>query len=127
MFLEKPKELLERYKGARVETKNEFLQHITNCVANTEWNRKTDLKPSAYLDVEVSTEQITLLNPKSQNVLRGFILQDSVGNGAKRMMAKRRLDIIDGNAGSYSRVLNCNARMESVKEVHELTAAVAEC
>lgn len=43
------------------------------------------------------------------------------------MMAKCRLDIIDGNAaGSNSCVLNCSARMESIREANELAAAVAE-
>jgi hypothetical protein len=46
--------------------------------------------------------------------------------GATKLIAKRRIDALDGNIASYSRLLNSDAHLEQIKEVNALTAAVAE-
>ena len=82
--------------------------------------------PSAYLDVDIKIDQIKLLKPSHNNVVMGCILQDTMGPGAAKLIAKRRIDALDGNVGSYNRLLNSNARLEQIREVNTLTAAVAE-
>jgi hypothetical protein len=52
-------------------------------------------------------------------------MYDVKGKGARNKIAKRRLDMIDGNIESYSRLLNDPKRLKSLKEYNELTAAVA--
>jgi hypothetical protein len=46
--------------------------------------------------------------------------------GATKLIAKRRINALDGNIASYSRLLNSDARLEQIKVVNALTAAVAE-
>ena len=43
-----------------------------------------------------------------------------------KLIAKHRIDALDGSVGSYSRLLNASARLEQIKEVNSLAAAVAE-
>jgi hypothetical protein len=52
-------------------------------------------------------------------------MYDVKGKRARQKLAKRRLDMIDCNIGSYSRLLNDPKRLKSLKDFHELTAAVA--
>ena len=66
-----------------------------------------------------------MLKPTHKNVVMGTILNDSDGKGAYQLIAKRRIDMIDGNIGSYSRLLNSTARMEMIREVNALAATVA--
>ena len=78
-----------------------------------------------YLDVAITAQQRTFLNPTQKQVLRGFILYDAKGKGASQRLAKRRLDFVSGNVSSYSRLLNGDKRMQELKEVSELTRIVA--
>lgn len=100
--------------------------HMTNFVANAHWDEVKQLEPSAALDVEMSDVQRTLFNPTYKNVLMGYILYDVKGKGAKQKIAKRRLDAISGNVGSYSKILNSSKRIKMIQEVNQLTATVAE-
>ena len=75
---------------------------------------------------QLSRNQLTLLNPNHQDVVKGFILYDCKGQGAVQKVAKRRLDMISGNVASYSRYLNDEKRLAEIKELNELTSAVAE-
>jgi hypothetical protein len=102
-----------------------FLKHITNFVAARESVNDKKLAPSAYLDVKMSNAQIEMLKPTHKNVVMGTILKDSDGKGARQLIAKRRIDMIDGNIGSYSRLLNSTPRMEMIRDVNALTAIVA--
>ena len=81
---------------------------------------------SAYLDVDIKIDQIKLLKASYNNVVMGCTLQDTMGPGAAKLIAKRRIDALDGNVGSYSRLLNSTARLNQIKEVNTLAAAVVE-
>ena len=70
--------------------------------------------------------QLTLLNPTQRDVLKGHMLYDVKGKGAITKIAKRRIDMIDGNVNSYSKVLNSPKRLRLIKEHNDLIAAVAE-
>ena len=66
-----------------------------------------------------------MLKPTHKNVVMGTILKDSDGKGARQLIAKHRIDMIDGNIGSYSRLLNLTAQMEMIWDVNALSATVA--
>lgn len=124
----KPHAILEKYTVSRhdVRSQNVFLNHITNFVAYTEASSDAQLLPSAYLDIVVTTDQIALLKPSCKDVVMGCILRDTLGPTAKKLIAKHRIDALDGNVGSYSRLLNSSARLEQIKQVNALAAAIAE-
>ena len=124
----KPHAILEKYTVSRhnVRSQKVFLNHITNFVAYTEASSDGQLLPSAYLDLVVTTDQIALLKATCKDVVMGCILRDTLGPTAKKRIAKRRIDALDGNVGSYSRLLNSSARLEQIKQVNALAAAIAE-
>ena len=125
----KPSKLLDEYKKNKknCEVQKKFFDHICNHVAEKHWNiHHVAVQPSAALNVEVSTDQLFLLNPSYVQVVTGHAMYDAVGKGAIHKIAKRRLDIIDGNVGSYSRVLNNAERLKLYKETNGLAAALAE-
>ncbi|KAI2510833.1 hypothetical protein MHU86_3619 [Fragilaria crotonensis] len=124
----RPRDLLTKYTSSRHNAENQkaYFHHITNFVARAASSSDANLVPSAYLDVDVKADQIKLLKPTHKNVVMGFILKDTMGPGATKLIAKRRIDALDGNVGSYSRLLNSSARLEQIKEVNALAAAVAE-
>jgi hypothetical protein len=120
----KPAAVLEKYRESPTDKQNQvmFFKHITNFVATRKFGNDMKLVPSAYLDIEINEAQIEMLKPTHKNVVMGTILNDSDGKGAYQLIAKRRIDMIDGNIGSYSRLLNSTARMEMIREVNALAA-----
>ena len=56
----------------------------------------------------------------------GFIAYDAKGKGAVEKIAKRRLDIIEGNVNSYSKLLNDPKRLKSINDFNQICASVAE-
>ena len=56
----------------------------------------------------------------------GFVLKDSIGDKAKCWIAKRKLDMISGNVNSWARHLTSEANLESVREMYDLSAAMAK-
>jgi hypothetical protein len=127
-FTWKPQELMEAYKANKNDAKlqKQLFEHICNHVARECWKcRAGGVEPSPALNVDVSDDQRSFLNPSYIDVVTGFILYDCKGNGAVKKIARRRLEMISGNVASYSRLLNDEKRLEEIKEVHELTSAVA--
>jgi hypothetical protein len=100
-------------------------KHVCNHVARSNWNHEKDLSPSPYLDAHMTILQKQLLNPTHKQLVTGYVLFDCKGQGAMQMVAKRRLDMIEGNISSYSRILNDPQRMVSLRDLNKLTAAVA--
>ncbi len=90
-------------------TAKSYFTHITNFVAQQHSNvtkGRKFLEPSSCLDVEVTDDQHYLLQPTASDVLVGHILEDSIGQNAKKKIPKRRLYMFSGNIASYSRVMN---------------------
>jgi hypothetical protein len=56
----------------------------------------------------------------------GVIMDHMRGDGAKKRMAWRRLDMVNGNISSYCRVLNSKDQLDNMKEVTLLTASTDE-
>ena len=123
----RPDAIIKKYKEDRTDKGNQlmFFHHITNFVATQESSNNMNVKPAAYLNAEMNAHQIELLKPTHKNVIMGSILKDAAGKGALQLIAKRRIDMMDGNIGSYSRLLNSTGRMEMLREVNALAAAVA--
>ena len=53
------------------------------------------------------------------------IIYDVKGDGARKKIAKCRLDMISGNISSYSRWLNEPKRLKEIQDLNELTSCVA--
>ena len=127
----RPGALMASYKENRSDTnlQTSTLHHITNFVARNHWNWKgnnNDNVPSSYLNVEVSSIQAKLFNPTVEDLIMGAAVTETMGEGAKKKLAKRRLEAMRGNVASYSRVLNSTERMVAIKEAKALHAVVAE-
>jgi len=84
------------------------------------------LCPSTSLDLEISKDQQQLFNPTYADLLLSSVEQGSFGEEAKRIIANRHHDVIDGNAKSFSKVLNSEERMRKVTDYNEMTAGIAE-
>ena len=124
----KPNGLVAEFKNNRgnKDIQLKYLKHITNIAASTHWKQESDLTPSSYLDAAVSSQQQRMLNPKFKDCILGFTIYDVKGKGAVQKIAKRRLEFIEGNVASYSRLLNDEARLDAIKEMNQLVSAVAE-
>lgn len=127
-FSWRPEQLMQSYVENRDDdtVRWKYFNHLTNHVARLNWSSDKPVQPSAYLDAAMSATQSELLNPQYKHVLTGHILYDCKGKGAVQKIAKRRLDMIEGNVASYSRCLNNATALQAVKEVNQLVSAVAD-
>ena len=73
----------------------------------------------------MSDNQRDLLNPTQNDFLFGFISYDAKGKGAVHKIAKRRLDVIEGNVNSYSKLLNDPKILKIINNFNQLCASVA--
>jgi hypothetical protein len=126
----KPRVLTARYVANHSdnETQVEYLNHISNFVAGQHWDKSETsmLAPSDHLDLAITADQQRMLNPTTKDVIIGSILNDTMGEGAKKKLAKRRIELLSGNIASYSRVLNSEAQLQHVKDMNSLTAVLGE-
>ena len=128
-FSFKPPELIAAFRNNESnnnEDKKKLYDHMCNHAAQSRWNEDKAVEPSPYLDIEYTKDQSRLFNPSYKNVLQGFIAYDVKGKGAMKRLAKRRLDVIEGNINSYSRCLNDPKRMKAMMDHNQLVASVAE-
>ena len=136
-FSLRPARLMEAYQQEKADPKKkhilsmcsattELFGHMCNHAAQMNWNSKGPLQPSDALNVEMTSDQVELFNPSYKNVLQGYIMYDVRGAGAKKKLAKRRLDVLEGNVASYARCLNDSKRLDALKEFNTLVASVAE-
>ena len=86
---------------------------------------KEKVSVSAYLNVEVCTDQKCLLNPTTLDTVAGFLLKDSQGKGAKKRLPQRRLNFVDGQVSSHCSVLNSDARMKLIQLSNQVAAVMA--
>ena len=102
----------------------ECFTHMTNFVSRNHDATK-NLLPSDGLDVEISPEQRKNLNPSVKECMMGCITDEVMGMGAKLKLIKRRVEMIEGNVASYSRILNDHDQVESLKNFKKVNAVVA--
>ena len=81
---------------------------------------------SAYLDVEMSTDQSMLLNPTTLDTVVGFVMKDAQGKWAKKKIPKRRLNLIDSQVSAHCVVLNDPARLDLIKQTAEVAAVLGD-
>jgi len=124
----KPKALVDQYKKDKKnkEVQLRYFHHVCDITARHHWNEDKPVEPSAFLDCHTTKQQRDMLNPSMKQVVRGFILYDVKGTGAREFHAKRRLDMISGNVSSYSRLLNDTKRLKEMQELNSLVASVAQ-
>ena len=100
---------------------------MTNFVAaNHGWKRRANLEPSAHHGIEITNEQRDMHNPTVRDVQIGEILDQCIGDKAKKRIAKRRIDFVTGNINSYARCLNGPRQLEKIKTYNQLAASMAE-
>jgi len=101
-------------------------RHMTNFVAmHHGWHTGSDLVPSAHLQVEVTKEQVDMLNPTPRDIQMAAIVDQCSGKKAMKVIAKRRIEFIDGNVNSYARILNGPQQLRRIKCVNDLAASIA--
>lgn len=130
-FSWQPRELFEKYVEDKTneEQQQKVFSHLSNhvaCIHGQNSDYFSPLTPSAHLNVEVSRDQMRLLNPTPKEVMMGTIMESTVGEKAKKKIAKRKLYFINGNVNSYSRVLNNPKQLDMIKEYCDLGATLAE-
>ena len=67
-----------------------------------------------------------MLQPSMKDLFHASVISDAIGVGAKKKIAKRRINMLEGNVASYSRVLNSASQMERIKEMNEVMSIVGE-
>jgi len=150
----KPTSLMQKYKEDRgcFITQGGYFKHVTNFVARSHAKNNNDLVPSSHLDLCITryvnrvfyscfvnlmanlslpfflfcSDQIVLLNPNFKDLVLGRVLDDCLGDGAKKKLAKRQVDIITGNISSYSRVVNSQALLDLAVEANDIAAVIGE-
>lgn len=137
-----PKDLLQPFKegknkypmedgqgwpdGRSREIAANLFRHMTNFVAqNHGWNERGDLVPSSYLDVHVSEDQRDLLNPTPRDIQMAAIIDQCSGRKATKVIAKRRIEFIEGNVNSYAKILNGPEQLKRIKAFNQLSASIA--
>ena len=101
-------------------------RHMTNFVAmHRGWHTGGDLIPSAHLQVEISKDQVDLLNPTPRDVQMAAIIDQCCGKKATKVIAKRRIEFIEGNVNSYARILNGPQQLERIKTFNDLASSIA--
>ncbi len=81
--------------------------------------------PSAYLDIEVTNDQRFLFQPTAADVLLGSILEDSIGQNAKKKIPKWRINFLSGNIASYSWSINNPAALDQIMDTSNLANCLA--
>ena len=129
LFSWKPSDILAKYQENKtdISIQTEFFLHVTNYVTRKHWDiGHANVTPSGYLNIEISDNQRTLLNPTQKDFLLGFIAYDVRWKGSVHIIAKRRLDVIEGNLNSYSKFLNDPKRLKIINNFNQLCASVAD-
>jgi len=125
-----PSDIIEEYrcnKSCDI-SQMKLFQHMTNRVARDHWksDRSAPLQPSAWLDAVITCEQKALLAPTPADIARASIINETIGEGARKKIAKSRINFIDGNITNYSRLLNSSEQLTSMKEINSLTTIIGE-
>ena len=115
--------------GASRKTADAFFSYITNFVSQRHsviTRGRQFLEPMVYLNVEITDEQYYLLQPTAVDVLVGNLLEDSLGQNAKKKIPSRRINFMSGNVASYSRVLNNSKVIQHIEDVNMLSVCLSK-
>ncbi len=64
------------------------------------------LTPSCYLDLCITKDQAKLLAPTVKDAVQGSIIENAMGEGAKKESARHRINMFEENIASYSCSIN---------------------
>ena len=150
-FSLKPKKLVEEYQDnpGDCTAQGKLFVHMTNfvCTEHVIENKKKNssdhemilpngtrmtlkakvaaqLEPTAGLDVEMTGNQKKLLNPTPNDVVMSELIDQAQGQRAKKKEAKRRQDVVTGNIGSYSAILNSEDNLKKLQDYNDLAASI---
>jgi hypothetical protein len=56
--------------------------------------------------------------------VQGSIIENAMGEGAKKKIARRRINMFEGNIASYSRLINSKEQLDSMQELNALTSVL---
>jgi hypothetical protein len=93
-------------------------------VGSMEPPRGERLKPSDYLDVAMTPEQQTILDPTLEDLMLREILKDCGGDGAVKKLAQRKLDST-GFVNAFSNEANSEHRIQRLLQSAKLAASMA--
>ena len=88
------------------------------------WSRRTH-ELSGYLNVEVTSDQVRLLNPITVDTITGFVFQDDIGGQEQKNISQSQMGIIYGSILSYFYILNSNYWIAMVDQANKLDAVLA--
>ncbi len=115
--------------GARCKTADSFFTRITNFVAQRHsviTRAHQFLEPRAYLNIEITDKQCYLLQPKAVDVFIGNILENSLGQNAKKKIPSQRIDFLSENIASYSWVLNNSKALQHIKDANMISVCLSK-
>ena len=127
-FMLKPADLVEKatQPDADIQTKTQLFNHMVRYRNRENASLKKKNIVSSWINVEVSNVQQDLFNPGTLDTVIGFIMKDSKGEGAKKKLPQRRLNIIDSGINSHCRVLNNSERIELIKKSNHVADVMGE-
>ena len=99
----------------KTESQQQLFSRVCNYSAQIHWDDYEDLVLNGFLNVDVTKARHQFFNPTFKNVLACLIMYYINGEGANKRLARRQLDVTEGNIASYSRLLNSSKRMEAMK------------
>jgi hypothetical protein len=62
--------------------------------------------------------------PTTTNVVRGSIIENAMGNGTIKKIARCCINMFEGNVASYLRVLDSKEQLGSMQELNALTSII---
>ncbi len=84
------------------------------------------LELRAYLNIEITDEQCYLLQSTAADVVVVNILEDSLGQNAKKKISSWGITFLSGNIASYSLVLNNSEVLQHIEVVNMLSACLSK-
>jgi hypothetical protein len=83
--------------------------------------------PSMHLDLEILTDQTSVvLKLRTADITLGALMGLAHGDGTKKRLARRRLNLVDADINAWSCLVNSPERPELTKERLQLVSALAE-
>lgn len=102
-----------------------LLDHLALHARRRTKDKDDKLRPSPYLDVEMTKTQAQILDPKPADLTARALLIDAGGNGATLNLAKRKLDAT-GNFRSITWLANAPERMARLQAKALLASSMSE-
>ena len=69
------------------------------------------LTPSCYLDLCITEDQAKLLAPTMKDAVQGSIIDNAMGEGAKKKIARHCINMFEGNIASYLPLINSKEQL----------------